>query len=95
MRQYHVYVLTNRRYGVLYTGVTSDLPRRLSQHREKSVPGFTDRYNATRLVYLETTADVRSAIAREKQIKSWVRQRKIELIERINPEWRDLSVEWT
>ncbi len=78
----------------LYTGVTGKLERRVYQHKNKLVPGFTAKYNITRLVYYETTTDVRSAIAREKQIKGWLRARKIALIESVNPRWEDLSTEW-
>jgi putative endonuclease len=89
-RQYCVYILTNRRNSVLYTGVTSDRKRRVWQHREQLVPGFTQRYNVFKLVFYEVTDDVNAAIAREKQIKAGTRQKKINLIEAMNPEWRDL-----
>ncbi len=89
-RQYCVYILTNSRNSVLYTGVTSDLKRRVWQHREKLVPGFTQRYNVFKLVFYEVTDDVNAAIAREKQIKAGTRQKKINLVELMNPEWRDL-----
>ena len=85
--------MTNRS-RVLYTGVTSNLTRRVYQHKKKLVEGFTKRYNLTRLVYYEAGDDIRSAIQREKQIKGWLRKRKIELIESINPNWDDLSEEW-
>ena len=78
----------------LYTGVTNDLERRVYQHKQKLVPGFTTKYNITQLVYFEATQDVRAAIAREKQIKGWLRTRKIALIEAANPEWKDLSIGW-
>jgi len=93
MGQYFVYILTNRS-GTLYTGVTNDLLRRVLEHKQKRVPGFTARYKIDRLVYFEQTPDVRAAIAREKQIKGWLRSKKVALIESINPEWRDLSSEW-
>ena len=92
-KQYYVYIMTNRS-GTLYTRVTNDLRRRVYQHKHKLVPGFTAKYNITRLVYYETTNDVRAAIAREKQIKGWVRRKKIALIESMNPEWKDLAEEW-
>ena len=92
--QYYVYMLTNRRYGVLYTGVTGNLHRRLAEHRKRNSDTFTGKYRATRLVYVESTSNVRDAIAREKEIKSWLRSRKIALIEGVNPEWRDLSTGW-
>ncbi len=88
---YWVYILTNKPRGVLYTGVTNDLTRRVFEHKQKAVPGFTSRYNLTRLVYCESTADVTAAIQREKQIKGWLRSKKIALIESMNPKWEDLS----
>lgn len=90
-RQYCIYILTNRHHTVLYTGVTNDLKRRLYEHQLKLVKGFTSRYNADKLVYYEVCEQVDSAIAREKQIKAGSRAKKIALIERMNPEWRDLS----
>jgi putative endonuclease len=88
---YSVYILTNQRSTVLYTGVTGDLRARLQQHREKLLPGFTDRYNVSKLVYYEVGGDASGAIAREKQIKAGSRRKKIELINQLNPEWRDLN----
>ena len=85
--------MTNRS-GTLYTGVTNNLVRRVYEHKHKLVEGFTKKYNITRLVYYETTEDVKAAIAREKQIKGWVRRKKIELIKSVNLEWKDLSVGW-
>lgn len=93
MRDYYVYIMTNRS-GTLYTGVTNDLERRGYEHRRKLVPGFTRKYDITRLVYYETTADVRDAIAREKQIKSWRRSKKVALIRGLNPRWKDLAEGW-
>ncbi len=87
---YCVYILTNKRNTVLYTGVTGDLRARVYQHREKLLPGFTNRYNVSKLVYYEGGCDASGAIAREKQIKAGSRRKKIELINRFNPEWRDL-----
>jgi putative endonuclease len=87
---YCVYILTNQRNTVLYTGVTGDLSARVHQHREKALPGFTNRYNVYKLVYYETVYDTSGAIAREKQIKAGSRQKKIDLINPLNPEWRDL-----
>ena len=78
----------------LYTGVTNDLIRRVYEHKNHLVKGFTDKYNITKLVYYEATNDVKSAIEREKQIKGWLRIKKINLIESINPEWKDLSEGW-
>jgi putative endonuclease len=93
MKQYYVYIMTNRS-KTLYTGVTNDLLRRAYEHKNKMVEGFTKKYNITRLVYYEDTHDVEEAIAREKQIKGWLRRKKIALIESMNPEWKDLSEEW-
>ena len=87
---YYVYMMTNKPNGVLYIGMTNDLIRRVFEHKSHSVKGFTDDYNLTRLVWFEQTGDVMSAIAREKQLKNWHRDWKIELIENINPEWNDL-----
>jgi putative endonuclease len=90
--RFYVYVLANLRgrRPVLYVGVTNDMNRRLSEHRLRPT-GFVRRYHVTTLVYLEWTADIRSAIAREKKIKGWVRAKKLALIEQANPTWRDLS----
>ena len=92
-RQYYVYILTNST-RTLYVGVTNDLERRMYEHKNKLVPGFTSKYNVTWLAYYEQTSDVESAIAREKEIKSWRRSKKVALIESLNPRWRDLSLEW-
>ena len=92
-QSYFVYILSNAA-RTLYVGVTNDLERRVAQHRGKTVPGFTSRYNITLLVYSETYSDPSSAIAREKQIIGWVRAKKIELIETENPDGRDLSAGW-
>jgi len=87
-----VYFLTNRRQTVLYVGVTSNLRKRLAEHLAGVHPSsFTHKYNVDRLVYFELTADIRAAIAREKQIKRWSRWKKVALIEAINPHWRDLG----
>ncbi len=88
--QYFVYIMTNDRHTVLYTGVTNDLLRRVGEHRTKLVRGFTARYNADKLVYYEEINDANAAIAREKQIKGGSRRRKVALIDSINPDWRDL-----
>jgi putative endonuclease len=90
---YCVYILTNKRNTVLYTRVTGDLKARVYLHREKLVTGFTYRYNVSKLVYYEAGYDPSGAIAREKQIKAGSRRKKIELINRLNPEWRDLYEE--
>ena len=88
---YYVYILTNKSNQVLYTGVTGNLQKRVYEHKAKLIDGFTKKYNVDKLVYYDTTTDVRSAIAREKQIKGWLRIKKIELIESMNPQWKDLS----
>ena len=88
---YYVYILTNNNNTVLYTGVTNDLIRRVYEHKQHSDPNsFTAKYDVTRLVYFDSTPDVRSAIEREKQIKGWNRRRKNELISAMNPTWKDL-----
>ena len=92
-RDYFVYILTNWS-RTLYVGVTNDLERRLFEHKNGLVKGFTRRYRIDRLAYFEVTTDVLAAISREKQLKSWRRSRKVALIESRNPDWRDLSEEW-
>jgi putative endonuclease len=87
---YHVYVLASAN-GVLYTGFTNHLERRVVQHKQELCAGFTKEYGVTRLVYFEAFGDVREAISREKQIKRWRREKKLTLISRMNPEFRDLS----
>jgi putative endonuclease len=93
MKTYHVYILSSKS-GILYTGVTGNLLRTIDQHKRKSIPGFTARYNISRLVYYEGTSQILSAIAREKEIKGWTRAKKIALIESINLTWDDLSANW-
>ena len=90
MRQYYVYILTNQK-RTLYTGVTNDLVRRVYEHKQKLVDGFAKKYNLSWLVYYESTDEVESAIAREKQIKGWMRRKKVALIESTNPRWVDLA----
>lgn len=92
-KAFHVYILANKQEGVLYIGVTSDLRKRVQEHKEKTIKGFTAKYNVNQLVYFETTTDANIAIAREKQLKNWHRQWKINLIRQNNPEWCDLSDE--
>ncbi len=82
--------MTNKKYGTLYTGVTNDLIKRVYQHKEALIDGFTKRYNLKKLVYYEIFNDIREAIKREKAIKKWRREWKIKLIEKMNPEWKDL-----
>ena len=91
--QYYVYIMTNKS-RTLYTGITDNLERRVYEHKKKLFEGFTKRYNTTKLVYYEVTSDLRAAIDREKQIKGWLRRKKIALIEAINPQWTDLSEGW-
>ncbi len=90
MKQYYVYILASRKNGTLYVGVTNDLRRRIYEHQSGLIEGFTKKYNVKRLVYFEKTSDIISAITREKQIKKWYRKWKIELIEKGNPDWKDL-----
>jgi putative endonuclease len=94
MKQYYVYILASRSRN-LYVGVTNDLERRVYEHKQKLVPGFTTKYNIDRLVYFEATEDVQAAISREKQVKGWLRSKKIMLIGSVNPTWVDLSDSWT
>jgi len=93
MRAYFVYIMASRS-RVLYTGVTNDLARRVHEHKRGLIPGFTSKYRITRLVYCEEFSDVHDAIAREKQIKGWVRARKIRLIEEHNRTWEDRADLW-
>ena len=90
---YYVYIMSNR-HKTLYIGVTNDLERRVYEHKNGLTPGFTKRYDINRLVLYEEFSDVNEAIAREKRLKGWVRRRKIELIEAVNPGWEDLAAEW-
>jgi putative endonuclease len=92
-KEYYVYILSNKR-GTLYTGVTNNLERRVYEHKNKLVEGFTKRYNITKLIYIESTDDVTSAITREKQIKGLLRSKKVALIKTMNPRWEDLSETW-
>jgi len=85
--------MTNRS-KTLYTGMTNELKRRVYEHKQKLIKGFTSKYSINKLVYYESCNDVKAAIAREKQIKGWTRKKKIELIEKENPEWKDLSEDW-
>lgn len=93
VRQYYVYIMTNAT-RTLYTGVTNNIYRRVSEHKQAKVPGFTAKYHIKRLVYVEVTDNVESALVREKQIKGWKRDRKVKLIESVNPDWKDLSMDW-
>ncbi len=89
-KQFCVYIMTSKRYGTLYTGVTSNLPKRVYEHKEGLADGFTKQYNCKLLVWYEVHENAESAITREKQIKEWKRQWKLGLIEQSNPDWRDL-----
>jgi len=88
--QYYIYILANKRNGTLYIGVTSNLVKRVYEHKNNIIEGFTKKYNIHKLVYYETTNDIESVIRREKQLKKWNRKWKINLIENSNPEWIDL-----
>jgi putative endonuclease len=92
-RYFYVYIMSNKNNTVLYTGVTNDLRRRVYEHKDKMIEGFTKKYHITKLVYYEILRDAETAIAREKQIKGGSRQKKVGLIERINPQWKDLYEE--
>ena len=94
MHTYYTYILASGAHA-LYVGMTRDLPRRLAEHRSLAHAGFTRAHRVLRLVYFEATENVRSAIAREKQLKRWPRWRKLRLIERANPAWRELSADWS
>ena len=91
---YYVYILTNKSNRVMYIGVTNNLERRLYEHKQELVEGFTKRYHVHKLVYYEQTSDIRSAIQREKELKGWLRAKKNALVETMNPTWRDLSEVW-
>ncbi|MBL7987524.1 MAG: GIY-YIG nuclease family protein [Chlorobi bacterium] len=93
MRSYYVYILASKKYGTLYVGMTNDLIRRIYQHKHDIIEGFTAKYKTHLLVYFEQGNDVRAIIEREKQLKKWNRLWKLELIEKTNPEWRDLYPE--
>ena len=91
---YYVYILASKRNGTLYIGVTNNLERRMYEHENHLVKGFTEKYNVCILVYFEQTNDVQSALQREKRLKKWNRKWKLDLIEKINPDWKDLSENW-
>lgn len=94
MRTSHVYILTNKNHTVLYTGVTSDLVKRIGQHKTKFYKGFTSRYNCDQLVYYQSFEDIRDAIQFEKRLKAGNRVNKEKLINQINPDWKDLTEGW-
>ena len=91
MGSYYVYLMTNWNNKVMYLGVTNDLERRVYEHKNKLIKGFTDKYNVNKLVYFEDTSDVVAAITREKEIKKWRREKKNALVKKVNPDWKDLS----
>ncbi len=92
--QYYIYILSNKKNGTLYIGVTNDLERRVFEHKNKLIKGFTKKYGLNKLVYFESHQFIDDAIKREKQLKNWNRQWKIALIEENNPNWNDLSQVW-
>ena len=93
MNQYYIYIMTNKS-GTLYVGVTNDLKKRVFQHKQKLIEGFTKKYNINRLLYFETFGDIYSAITREKTIKGWLRKKKIDLVKSTNPAFADISEDW-
>ena len=93
-KKYYVYLLTNWNNKVMYVGITNNLERRIYEHKHKLVKGFTAKYNVHKLVYFEEGNDVQAAIAREKEIKKWRREKKNNLVKTLNPEWEDLSKDW-
>ena len=94
MKTYYVYILANKRNETLYIGITNDLAKRISEHKSGMMEGFTKKYSIDKLVYYESTTDVNEAITREKRLKKWKRQWKIDLIENSNQDWQDLSVDF-
>lgn len=91
MKPWYIYIMANNKNGTIYTGVTNNLLRRISEHKEWIIEGFTKKYNCKRCVYYEYFESIESAIMREKQLKWWNRKQKLELIESVNPEWIDLT----
>jgi len=91
---YYVYILTNWNHKVMYVGMTNNLERRIYEHKNKLIDGFSKKYNLKKIVYFEQTADVNAAIAREKEIKKWRREKKNALVEKLNSNWKDLSIEY-
>ena len=94
MKTYYVYILASKKNGTLYIGVSSNIMKRIYEHKNKLIEGFTKKHNVNKLVYYEETTDVTIAISREKQLKKWNRKWKLELIEKNNPEWNDLAEDW-
>lgn len=95
MKQYYVYILASKKNGTLYIGVTNSLVRRVYEHKEELIEGFTKKYDVKNLVYYEILNEINEAIKREKALKKWLRKWKIDLIEKMNPEWKDLYYEIT
>ncbi len=93
-KSYYVYILTNDWGNVMYVGMTSNIERRLYEHKQELADGFTKRYHVHKLVYYEQTNDAYAAVTRERQLKGWTRKRKNELVETVNPNWEDLSTSW-
>ncbi|MEK7104024.1 MAG: GIY-YIG nuclease family protein [Patescibacteria group bacterium] len=93
MKQYHAYIATNKNNTVLYTGITNDLERRMFEHRDKLIPGFTSKYNVNKLIWYEDFSSPEEAIIAEKKIKGWTRVKKLNLIKSINPNFNDLLIE--
>ena len=94
MKTYYVYILASKKNGTLYIGVSSNIMKRIYEHKNKLIEGFTKKHNVNKLVYYQETTDVTIAISREKQLKKWNRKWKLELIEKNNPEWNDLAEDW-
>ena len=94
MKNYYVYIMASRKNGTIYIGVTNDLERRVSEHKNNTAEGFTKKYSIHKLVYYEVTNNPESAIEREKHLKKWNRKWKLEIIEKNNPNWNDLSEKW-
>jgi putative endonuclease len=94
MKTFYVYILASKRNGTIYVGFTDDIERRVREHKEKSVSGFTAKYGVTKLVYFETFEDSYQAFERERRMKKWKRAWKLRLIEKDNPDWNDLSEDW-
>jgi putative endonuclease len=94
LKDYFVYIITNKNKSVLYTGVTNDLERRVAEHISGLVKGFASRYRLNRLLWFESTPNITAAISREKEIKGWLRSKKVALINSLNPEWTDLAADW-
>jgi putative endonuclease len=93
VKNYYVYILASKKNGTLYIGITNDLIRRVYEHKNMIIKGFTSKYNVHQLVYYEQTSDIQSAILREKQLKKWKRKWKLNLIEKMNPQWKDLYID--